>query len=405
MTSGTVTGPAESRGAPAREVRRLAGGRPLRIVLASETEVIGGAEMMLLHLTRTLQARGHEVHFVSPLHKRDWLGERLRELGTATHSVEFRRALDPAAVRQLRTIVRRVDADVVHSHMFGMAVYGTAATRLTRVPHVISMHGTGHETAERRRRIALRWAFRQSDVVIAVSRGLREELRGLLGRSAADRMRILYNGVPDVRGDGTAIRRELALAPHELLVVAVGNLFHNKAHLNLLKALAQLPPELPWRVAIAGREEEATDDLRAFIAAQGWERRAHLLGSRRDVTDLLAAADVYAMPSLREALPMSLLEAMMSGTPVIASQVGGIPEVVTDGVDGLLVPPGDVSALAAAVRRLLGDRDLRASVGAAGRTRALADFSLQAMTEAHEAVYDEVARRGAGRPSTAPGSR
>lgn len=376
-----------------RHAAPTAADRPaLRIALLCETDAIGGAETMLFHLAEGLRARGHSVQLVLPAGGNGPLGTRFRDAGFATHGFTLRRAIDPACVRSLAAYFTEQRIDVAHSHMFTMGVYGTAAARRAGIGHAITMHGTGRETAVLRRRIALRWAFRRSDAAVAVSQALRAELRALLG-PVADRARVIPNGIPALAGDAARVRAELALRADELLVLAVGNMYHNKAHRLLLEALSRLPAELPWRVAIAGREEEATPELRAFVAAQRWEGRAHILGPRHDVADLLAAADVWTMPSLREALPMSLLEAMICGTPVVASRVGGIPEAVRDGVEGLLVPPGDVDALADALRRLLTDAELRRRVGEAGRARAAADFGLDAMTAAHELMYYEAARR------------
>jgi glycosyltransferase involved in cell wall biosynthesis len=365
----------------------------MRIAIASESDAIGGAETMILHLAATLRSRGHEVHFIGPEPTRHWhqgwLSDQMRAAGVPTHLLPLGQRRFLACVRGTAALLRRHRIDVLHSHMFGMSVLGTAASRLARVPHVITMHGTGTETSAARRRVALAAAFRASAGVVAVSQGLKSQLHDQLGH-VADRMRIIANGIPHLAGDRWTLRRELRVADDEILVVAVGNLFHNKAHINLFRALAELPEDARWRVAIAGAFKEAEPDLRAFIAARGWEGRAHLLGPRTDIPDLLAAADVYCMPSLNEALPMALLEAMASGKPIVASRVGGIPEAVSDGRDALLVPPGDVGALADALGHLLGNSALRAGLGGAARARADAEFSVDTMTAAYERLFDEV---------------
>ena len=176
------------------------------------------------------------------------------------------------------------------------------------------------------------------------------------------------------------------------MILAVGNLFHNKAHALLLDALTRVPAALPWRLAIAGRREEAAEALDARIAELGWEGRVQLLGPRDDIPDLLAACDVWVMPSLREALPMALLEAMLSGAAIVATAVGGIPEAIRADVDGLLVAPGDAEALAQALTRVLGEEGLRQAIGASAQARARAEYGVGRMIEAHEALYYRVAR-------------
>jgi glycosyltransferase involved in cell wall biosynthesis len=376
---------------PATQAR----GASLRVAIASESDAIGGAETMILHLATALRERGHEVHFIGPEATQHWhqgwLSDQMRASGFPVHLLPLGQGRLVECVRQTAGVLRRHRIDVLHSHMFGMTVVGAAATRLARVPHVITMHGTGPETAAARRRLALRIAFRASEEVVAVSQGLKDQLLEEIG-TVSERMRVIPNGIPPLTGDRPRLREELGVGEDELLVVAIGNLFHNKAHIDLLRALASLP-DAPWRVAIAGAFKEAEPDLRGFIAERRWESRACLLGPRRDVADLLAAADAFCMPSHREALPMALLEAMASGTPIVASRVGGIPEAVADGREGLLVPPGDVPALTVALRRLLADPGLRRRLAEAARERVLGEFGVGAMATAYQSLYLQHVRR------------
>ncbi len=369
--------------------------RPLRIALATESDRMGGAETMLAHLATGLRARGHHVELLIPARGSGWLDAQLRGVDVPSRPLSLGR-VRWTPVAEIRRAMADMKADVLHSHMIGLAMFGAAATAGSRVRHVITMHGTGHETSAARRRWALRAALRASDAPIAVSDGLRRELRGLIGR-VADRMDVLPNGVPERHGARDATRASLGVAPDELLVVAVGNLFHNKNHAALLDALGRIPADVRWRLVIAGRREDAADSLDERIAALGWRQRVHLLGPRDDVPDLLAASDVFAMPSLNEALPMALLEAMFSGTAIVASSVGGIPEAVRDGQEGVLVPPGDVETLAAALARVLTDAQLRRTLGEAARARARTQYGVDRMVAAHEALYTRLVR-----PLTAP---
>lgn len=365
--------------------------RALRIALATGSDGMGGAETMMMHLADGLRARGHHVEFIGPTAGSGWLGGQLRERGFVTHALTLGR-VRWTPVKEIRHAVSKIRADVLHSHMMALAMFGTAATTRSGVPHVITMHGTGHETSAARRRWMLRGALRASDASVAVSDGLKHELRTILG-PVADRMHVLPNGVPERDGMRDCARAALGVAQHELLVVAVGNLFHNKAHATLLDALARVPTDVPWRLAIAGRREEATAHLEAQIAARGWQQRVQLLGPRSDVPDLLAAADVYAMPSLNEALPMALLEAMFAAKAIVASAVGGIPEAVRSEREGLLVPPGNPAALGAALERLLSSTNLREQLGARARERARETYGVVRMVTAHESLYYEVAAR------------
>jgi glycosyltransferase involved in cell wall biosynthesis len=366
----------------------VASGAPSRVALLLESDGPGGAEMMLLQLAEELRRRGHYVLHVGPANGAGWLSRRFREEGFDSATFSQRWSLDPACVRGLTRLFRQHGIDVVHSHEFAMAVYGAAAAGSVGAPHVITMHG-GRYYAERwRRRAALRWAARRSTALVAVSRATGAELARTLGLDAGEIM-IVPNGIPFRSGNRMILRRELGVLPNELLIVAVGNLYPVKGHAVLLRALAGLvhdAPATPWRLAIAGRGE-AEAALRSFASEAGIADRVHLLGFRTDVADILAAADVFVMPSLSEGLPLALVEAMSASLPIVASDVGGIPEVVERDAEALLTPPDDAGAIAEALARLLADADMRAALGAAAGRRALRDFGVERMGDAYERLY------------------
>jgi len=361
---------------------------PLRVALMLETDGPGGAEVMLLQLAGELRRRGHDVLPVGPANGCGWLGERWRELGFAPATYSLRHPLDWRCVRDLTRVLRAHGTTVVHSHEFTMAVYGAAAARRTGARHVITMHG-GRYYAERwRRRAALRWAIRRSQGIVAVSRATADDLSRTLGL-APGAVRVVPNGIAFPSGVRSAVRRELGLGDDEMLLVAVGNLYAVKGHDVLLRALGELRrggEATPWRLAVAGRGEEE-GALRTLAREEGLDERVHLLGFRSDVADVLAAGDVFVMPSRSEGLPLALVEAMSMGLPIIASDVGGIPEVVARDIEGLLVPPGDAHALAGALLGLWRDPAGRAALGSAAAERARRDFSVARMAEAYEAVY------------------
>jgi glycosyltransferase involved in cell wall biosynthesis len=177
----------------------------------------------------------------------------------------------------------------------------------------------------------------------------------------------------------------------EILILAVGNLLERKGHIYLLRALQSLVDQGlsdRWRLAIAaGWGGEERPKLDAFTAEHGLSDRVHILPHRNDVPDLLAAADIFVMPSLWEGLPLSILEAMLTGVPVIASATSGIPEAIVTEQHGLLVPPGDVDRLSESLARLLHDPDLRARLGSSGQARALSEFTIESMADAYERLF------------------
>jgi len=361
---------------------------PLTIAQMLESGGPGGAETVLLQLSDELLSRGHRI---VPIRYRDgetWLDENLRERGLEPVYLPLRRAVDFKAPGALREILRERGVDVVHSHEFTMAVYGAAALRGTDTPHVVTMHGNQTMTEAWRRRAALRWAFRRSDGVVAVSRATRAHLEESLDLGS-DRLVTIPNGIPRRPGDAAGPIAEFGITPDEVVILAVGNLVERKGHIVLLRALAQLGEEgltVPWRVIIAGRGEERTA-LESFAEASGFADRVHLPGHRDDIPDLQEAAHIVCMPSLWEGLPLAVLEGMHAGNCVVASRSSGIPEAIDDGEHGLLVEPGDVGALAGALRRVLEGRALRERLGRAAEERAAADFSIAGMTDRYLELY------------------
>lgn len=358
------------------------------VALMLESDGPGGAEVMLLRLAESLRDRGWRVVPVGPEAGCGWLAGEFRNRGFLPETFTLRRAVDPGCADRLARTLAARRVDVVHSHEFTMGVYGALAASRLRIPHVITMHGGKHFAEAWRRRVALRWAARRSRAVVAVSEATRRHLTEAIGLRAAD-IAVVPNGVPTPNGKRARVRDELRLGADEPLVLAVGNLYPVKGHRVLLDALgilAEREPQRRWRMAIAGRGEEE-GNLREQAARLGIADRLHLLGQRSDIADLLAAADLWTMPSLSEGLPLALLEAMMAGLPIVSSAVGGIPEVVRDGKEALLVPSEDPAALAGAIARLLDDAALRATLGRAAKAVAERSYHVDAMTDGYEGLY------------------
>jgi glycosyltransferase involved in cell wall biosynthesis len=355
-----------------------------------ESDGPGGAETVVFQLAEELRARGREVVPVGPEQGVGWLGDKFRAAGFTPEVFRLRRPLDWGCVRGLRALFASRRIRAVHSHEFTMAVYGAMAARLSGLPHVVTMHGNQSMTRALRRRIALRWAFRSSRATVAVSTATKTQLDADLALDPGV-ISVIRNGIPVRRGDPAPIRRELGVGPGEALILAVGNLDPRKGHMVLLRALARLDREglaVPWRLAIAGgRGGPEREKLAAFAAEHGLAGRLSILAYRDDVPALQSAAEIFCMPSLWEGLPLAVLEAMFASSAIVASETSGIPEAITDGREGLLVPPGDDLALAVALRRFLESPEERRAFGDRARRRAEAEFSIARMTDAYERLY------------------
>jgi glycosyltransferase involved in cell wall biosynthesis len=311
-----------------------------------------------------------------------------------------RRPLNPwrdlLGLLELLRLLRQERPHLVHVNSAKAAALGRLAAWLAGVPiRVYTVHGWAFLAHGGLAAAAYRWVERAlrplTTVTVCVSENERQA--GLAARACDERTTIVIrNGVNtralQVAGPKTATAR----------LVMVGRLQAPKDPITLLRALALLPAlELEAVLVGDGPERSAVEEE---IRRLGLGSAVRLLGERTDVPELLATADVFVLSTWSEGLPLSVLEAMAAGLPVIASNVGGIPELVSDGVSGVLVPPGDPDALAEAIERLVGDRFLAQKLGHAGRRRVAESFDLEAVREAHLALYRRLlATRGLPRPS------
>jgi glycosyltransferase involved in cell wall biosynthesis len=368
----------------------------LRIAMMLESDGPGGAEMVVFRLSEELRERGHTIVPVGPADGCGWLGDLFRAAGVSSEVFRLRRPLDPQCVRGLMQVFRKHRINAVHSHEFTMAVYGAAASRMLGLPQVITMHGNYETCKVRRRRIALRWAMRQSDHTVMVSRATQRVFATDLGL-AESVTTVVPNGVPVRAGNAERVRKEFGVQPGECVLLAVGTLERRKGHQILLEALSRIEARgtsMPWKLIIAGgRGGDQHQTLQDYVRDRSWTERVHIVTNRNDVSDLLALSEVFVMPSLWEGLPMALLEAMIAGKAIVASSASGIPEAIADGREGLLVPPADVDALAEALHAVLIDPMRRVALGDAAATRARSDFTVQVMADRYEMLYTDASRR------------
>jgi len=264
------------------------------------------------------------------------------------------------------------------------------------MPHVITMHGGRYYAARIRRRLALRAAVALSRSLVAVSEPLATHLsRDLWIRRA--RIVTIPNGARFAPAARSTLRAELGLTDDSPLIVAVGNLYPVKGHTYLLEALGRLAPTHPrLQLAIAGRGDLA-QVLQSQARDLNVEGRVHFLGLRQDIANILAAADVFALPSLSEGLPVALLEAMFASRPIVASAVGDVPAALASGAAGRLVPPGDAAALAGAIRGLLTNPFEARALGQTAQARAASEYGIGRMVQRYAEVYQRLLTNGARR--------
>jgi glycosyltransferase involved in cell wall biosynthesis len=350
-----------------------------------ETGGPGGAEHVVISLAVALRESGVATASVA-LFEEGWLSAHLRSRQVPVHVLSLDRVIDFRLLSTLVRLVRREHVALIHAHEFAANLYAALAGRFAGIPVVATVHGKNYYTEARRRVIAMRALRRLGAAVVAVS----DDLKSFLEREVGLRgVRVAPNGIDVDRYDPGArdrVRSELGIGVGETVVGAVGNLYPVKGHKVLIEAVGRMSH--PVRLLIAGRGgEEAA--LRKCAADMGVSDRVHLLGFREDVPRLLSAFDVYALPSFSEGQSLALMEAMAAGLPIVASRVGGNPEIIDDGEHGLLVEAGDAAALAACLTRLAQDTRLRCRLAANARSRVRAEFSLEAMATRYRGLYHE----------------
>lgn len=285
--------------------------------------------------------------------------------------------------------LRHERADIVHTHLFTADAYGRVAARFAGARGVYStVHSTNIWQGRLHRTVDWLLAL-VSTKVIAVSGIVAQVLRDH-GRIPASRVVVIENGIDLLRfsgATGEGVRAEFGVPDGVLLAGLVGRLHPAKGHADLLCALAQLSAEgIEMRSLLVG-SGELHDEIAADVERRGLQSQVILTGQRADIPRLLAALDVLVMPSRWEGLPMTLLEAMALGKPIVATGVGGIPDVITDGQEGLLTPAGDIEALTNALRRMVTDAGLRQRCGERARETLFSRYDVRRTSQAYESLY------------------
>ncbi len=351
---------------------------------------LGGAQIHVRDLATRLRRDGHEAAVVGGTG--GILSEQLRELGVPFFEIsalsrDSHGMSDLRALSQLRATLEEFQPQLVSAHSSKAGILARLAARSLGFPALFTAHGWAFtEGVPALQRFGARWIERGASTLAQLIILVSEYDRRIAISSSvggAEKLRVIRNGMPDVPLEERACP---AVAPPRMIMI--GRFAEQKDHGTLFRALAQLR-DRDWSLDLVGAGPLRAS-AQALVLELGLEDRVSFLGMRTDVSILLARSQIYVLSSRWEGLPRSIIEAMRAGLPVVASDVGGVAELVEDGSTGSLVPRGDVDGFAARLDELLGSSELRLLLGKQSRTRYESEFTFERMYEHTLASYREV---------------
>jgi glycosyltransferase involved in cell wall biosynthesis len=367
--------------------------RPISVLMFSNAIVRAGAEEHILELLRGLDRRLFRLHLACP----DVLLEKYgNDIPGDVHvtPIMLDRISDIRGAIRLAKILRQEQIDVLHSHMFRASLFASPLGKLCSVPVII-------ETTHVRETWRKGWLKSKFFIDRAVSHFIDRYIavseanaRYLIEqkRIPATKVSVIQNGCSIERVDPSkarpqGIRESLGYSKDDLILIAVARLEPQKGHRVLLDALALLRDEFPNIRLICLGTGALQEELAQKTRELGMEDIVRFVGFHSNVGDWLAAADIGVLPSFYEGLPLTAVETLAAGVPLVATAVDGTPEVVRDGETGLLVPPGDPAAMAGAISRLASEPELRHRLAQAGRKWVLQRFTIQRQIEQTSNLY------------------
>lgn len=356
---------------------------------------VGGAEVLVDQMVRRMAEEFRCV--VAVLDDIGELGRRLHHDGIAVEHLQRSPGIDRRCARRLRRFADQQGAVLLHAHQctpFFQAMLSRGFTGSR--PVVFTEHGRHFpDYPSRKRMVVNRLLLQNEDRLIGCGGAVRTALIQNEGLPSS-RVEVIYNGVDLAASAGSSadarqrIRAEFGYGEHDFVAVQVARLHELKDHQTALKTIDAVRREVPHvRLLLAG-EGEQRQAIEDSVRRMGLQQHVTLAGTRSDVADLLAAADAFLMTSISEGIPLTVIEAMAAGKPVVSTAVGGIPEMIVHGQSGFLAASGDAKALAESLMALQKNPVLAAEMADLASREAEARFSLDAMLSSYRQVYQEV---------------
>ena len=355
---------------------------------------IGGTERMILALLEGLDRNKYEP-FLCTIKPGGALLPEAEKLGVRAATLNAGSRTDLPALSGIIQLLRKEKPGILHTFLFHANIAGRIAGRMCGVPAIISSQRSVDEWRKPWHSALDRWTSGLCDLIISNSEAGR---KALIERERIGPLKIItiHNGINAEKfkagADTAGARKVFGFQPGDTVIGIIANLRAVKGHKYLFKAFQNVrrtTPDVRLKLLVVG-EGKLEGELRDLADKLGVSNDVVFAGFRNDVPQVLAAIDIFVLPSLWEGFPVSVLEAMASGKPVIASRAGGIPEAVVEGETGLLVPPGDVPALEKAISALACSPELAKKMGEAGREKAVSDFGIEKMIRKTEGIYERL---------------
>lgn len=372
----------------------------MRVVHVVKVKGVAGAENHLLILLEGLRKRSIEAEFlllVEPSLPVDEMVQAAQARGIPAERIIIHGNVDVGLYRRLWSALRARQPDIVHTHLLHADLFAIPPAWLMRRPVIISSrHNDDAFRLKSYQRVLNRWLWRMTDAGIAISEAVRRfsiDVEGV----PEDRIQTIYYGYDPEPCDPVALRREvraeLGIPPEQVVIGMVCRLIEQKGIPHGIRAFHKIAGHFPEAQLVIAGEGNLRQSLEAEARALKLEDRVRFLGWRADGARVMAAYDIFLMPSLWEGFGLVMLEAMGHSLPIIGSAVSAIPEVVVNGETGLLVPPRDEVGLADALALLLRDAPLRKHMGLMGQERLETRFSVDKMVEETAALYERLLNR------------
>ena len=360
---------------------------------------MGGVEKTLLSLLPRLKEENFDVK-VCTLYRKDILSDEMEKKGIPVINIGMRARMDIdmkylKGIINLAKFIKRERFHVVHTHLYRANTPGRIAAILAKVPVIIANEHNIDSWKTLKQRKMDRFLSRFTDKIIAVSEGVKSFYVNEVG-IPEEKIEVIYNGVDLERFekeiDIKNKKRELSIPVNSPLIGTIGRLQPQKDHKNFLKASSLILKKFPDAHFLIVGGGSLRGKLEDFAKKLGIEKNIHFLGERKDIEEILPLMDIFVLSSKREGFPITILEAMACGIPVVATSVGGTPELVESGKEGFLVPPENPHILSDAIVNLLRKEELGKEMGRNGRER-VKSFSIERMVERTESLYNELMQR------------